>query len=303
REWRSFRHCSPPFPGATPPSSPRATRWAASRSSARSSRCEHRTCRPSFPSARPTTPPLPRRSSGRESRTSRSRSAKETCWKSGWRISVTTWAANRPCSSSSSSVPRARRWRRAWSAAGPSARSTGAGRTIDGAPCPRRAAPGKGAPGRGAKGMQKSGVEIRRQVSEAFEAIEGELSSPVFLTCEHASQRLPEGYEWHPADRRLVGTHWAYDLGAAEITEELATVIGAPAVLSRFSRLLIDPNRSESSETLFLAEAEGIPVELNRDLLEEERNRRIERFHRPYHEAIDTRLGRSRAEIVFSIHS
>jgi len=151
--------------------------------------------------------------------------------------------------------------------------------------------------------MQKSGVEIRRQVSEAFEAIEGELSSPVFLTCEHASQRLPEGYKWHPADRRLVGTHWAYDLGAAEITEELATVIGAPAVLSRFSRLLIDPNRSESSETLFLAEAEGIPVELNRDLLEEERNRRIERFHRPYHEAIDTRLGRSRAEIVFSIHS
>lgn len=151
--------------------------------------------------------------------------------------------------------------------------------------------------------MRRIVVERGVEIQDAFEAIEGDPKSPVFLTCEHASQRLPEGYRWHPHDERLVGTHWAYDLGAAEITRELAAALGAPAVLSRFSRLLLDPNRSEDSPTLFLAEAEGAPVELNRDLDAAERERRILRFHQPFHGAIDTRLAAYRAEILFSIHS
>src|SRR5690606_25270112 len=130
----------------------------------------------------------------------------------------------------------------------------------------------------------------RRHVHEAFEAIEGAREAPIFLTCEHASERLPAGYEWPAGDRRLVGTHWAFDLGAAAITEELAAALRAPAVLSRFSRLLIDPNRPADSDTLFRAEAEGEPVELNRDLDEAERQRRLERFHAPFHEAIHQRL-------------
>lgn len=151
--------------------------------------------------------------------------------------------------------------------------------------------------------MRRIATERKVEIQEAFEAIEGDPKSPVFLTCEHASQRLPEGYRWHPRDERLVGTHWAYDLGAAELTRELAAAIDAPAVLSRFSRLLLDPNRSEDSPTLFLAEAEGEPVELNRDLDEAERARRIARFHEPYHHAIHTRLGAYGAAIVFSIHT
>lgn len=142
-----------------------------------------------------------------------------------------------------------------------------------------------------------------REVREAFEAIEGAPDAAVLLTCEHASERLPEGYAWPPGDTRLVGTHWAFDLGARELVYELAEAMQAPAVLSRFSRLLIDPNRPETSETLFRLDAEGELVELNRDLTEAERARRIERFYRPYHDAIDRHLGRYRAPILFSIHS
>jgi predicted N-formylglutamate amidohydrolase len=120
-----------------------------------------------------------------------------------------------------------------------------------------------------------------REVREAFEAHDGSARAPVFVTCEHASMRLPEGYGWHPRDERLVGSHWAYDLGAAELATELAAALLAPAVLSRFSRLLVDPNRPEDSETLFRTHAEGEAVELNRALPEAERRGRIEAFHRP----------------------
>ena len=51
-------------------------------------------------------------------------------------------------------------------------------------------------------------------VDEGVERVVGDVRAPVFLTCEHASQRLPEGWSWPAPDRRLVGTHWAYDLGA-----------------------------------------------------------------------------------------
>lgn len=151
--------------------------------------------------------------------------------------------------------------------------------------------------------MRRLGAERRVELQDAFEAIEGAPRTTVFLTCEHASQRLPEGYRWDPRDERLIGTHWAYDLGAADLTRELAAAMDAPAVLSRFSRLLLDPNRAEDSPTLFLAEAEGAPVALNEGIDAAERARRIERFHEPFHGAIDERLGPHQSEIVFSIHS
>ena len=144
---------------------------------------------------------------------------------------------------------------------------------------------------------------MRREELEAYEALEGAAGAPVFLTCEHASERLPDGWAWHPQDARLAGTHWAFDLGARDLVLDLAASMEAPAVLSRFSRLLVDPNRPEDSETLFRAEAEGAPVELNRDLSGEERARRIERFYRPYHDAIDRRLTEHAATVLFSIHT
>lgn len=141
------------------------------------------------------------------------------------------------------------------------------------------------------------------EVHEAWEALEGEIDAPVFLTCEHASQRLPAGWSWPERDRRLVGTHWAYDLGAAEIARELAAALRAPAVLSRFTRLLADPNRAEEDDSLFRTRADGEPVELNLRIDDDDRRRRLEGYHRPYHRAIDERLGAHRAEILFSIHT
>jgi len=137
----------------------------------------------------------------------------------------------------------------------------------------------------------------------AVERIGGARSSRVLLTCEHASERIPEGWAWHEEDAHLAGTHWAFDLGAADLTRELAEAVGAPAVLSRFSRLLVDPNRAEDSPTLILGWAEGRPVALNRDVTLEERQRRVEQLHRPYHAQVDASLEAAHAEILFSIHT
>lgn len=138
--------------------------------------------------------------------------------------------------------------------------------------------------------------------AEAVEMVAGRADAKVFLTCEHASQRFPESWRLAGADLRLAGTHWAYDLGAAEITRELAAATSAPAVLARFSRLLADPNRAEDSPDLFRARADGLPIELNRDLDADERAARLA-LHRAYHAAIERSLGATSADIVFAVHT
>ncbi|MBW2378680.1 MAG: N-formylglutamate amidohydrolase [Deltaproteobacteria bacterium] len=116
---------------------------------------------------------------------------------------------------------------------------------------------------------------------EAVKEIEGDFGSRLVFTCEHASAALPEPWIWPDEDRWLVDTHWASDIGAAAFTRRVADLMNAPAVLSRFSRLLIDPNRPPNSETLFRENADG----------------------RPYHAAVSAMVGRSRGDTVFSIHT
>jgi len=124
----------------------------------------------------------------------------------------------------------------------------------------------------------------------------------VLLTCEHATERLPEGWRWGE-DERLRGTHWSHDLGALDLMHELADALGASAIWSRFTRLLADPNRPEDSDTLFRTVAEGEPVALNVDLEHADRERRLAHYYRPYHEAVEVAARETSANLMFSVHS
>ena len=139
--------------------------------------------------------------------------------------------------------------------------------------------------------------------SLATTTIDGDYKGRVVLTCEHAGKDLPHPWSWPDEDAWLRTTHWACDIGAAAFTRRLARSLGAPAVLSKFSRLLVDPNRPLDSDTLFRKEAEGRPIAFNKSLNEEERQRRIGGFYRPYHEAVSAMVEQSRAEIVFGVHT
>jgi len=100
-----------------------------------------------------------------------------------------------------------------------------------------------------------------------------------------------------------VGTHWSVDLGIAQLVRALSARTRWPAVLSRFSRLLVDANRNESSDTLFRTVAEGRPVQLNANLSEEEKEKRLRLMYHPYHAAVDAMVRQNPGALVFSLHS
>jgi predicted N-formylglutamate amidohydrolase len=134
----------------------------------------------------------------------------------------------------------------------------------------------------------------------------GELG--VLVVCDHASNRVPgelePGLGLLPAE---LARHIAYDIGAGGVAVALAGLLGAPAILTRFSRLVIDPNRGEDDPTLVMRLYDGTVIPANRHLDPGERERRLARYHRPYHRAIaaaiDARAAAGRRPALVSIHS
>jgi predicted N-formylglutamate amidohydrolase len=141
--------------------------------------------------------------------------------------------------------------------------------------------------------------------TEAYEIIGAERASPWLVTCDHASNRVPDeiGGGSLGLCAAEMGRHIAYDIGAAGVTRALADLLGAPAILSRFSRLVIDPNRGEDDPTLIMRLYDGTIVPGNRHIGEPERERRLETYYRPYHAAYTDLAARRADTIVVAIHS
>lgn len=143
----------------------------------------------------------------------------------------------------------------------------------------------------------------------AYEIVAEDAASDVLLLCDHASNRVPPevGGGSLGLPEAEMARHIAYDVGARGVALALSGRLGATAILSRFSRLVIDPNRGEDDPTLVMRLYDGTVVPGNRGVTEEEVERRLRLFHRPYHAAIDAAIDRylasGRRPVLVSIHS
>jgi predicted N-formylglutamate amidohydrolase len=141
---------------------------------------------------------------------------------------------------------------------------------------------------------------------EAFEIVGNPRAGPFVFTCEHATRLLPE-WDAAPEDLPYLEGHWGFDLGAAELTRALARETGSAAVLSRFSRLVCDPNRAPEEPSFVVAVVDGHALVLNRTVDAAERARRRARYFDAYHAAIDRtlcgRVSAGSAVHLCSIHS
>lgn len=145
---------------------------------------------------------------------------------------------------------------------------------------------------------------------DEFVAVEhcvGRLDAGVLLICDHAANHLPPAYGSLGLAPEDLARHIAFDIGAAEITRRLSERLEAPAVLARFSRLLIDPNRGEDDPTLVMRLSDGrvIPGNAQADRSEIETRRR--HYWRPYRDAIGEMIEAMSAKgplpAVISLHS
>jgi predicted N-formylglutamate amidohydrolase len=156
-------------------------------------------------------------------------------------------------------------------------------------------------------------ASLQTEIAEAeqtfipVERIAGAVDAGVIVICDHASNGLPVAYGDLGLSRQSLQRHIAYDIGAAWLTRRLAHLLGAPAVLSTFSRLLIDPNRGADDPTLVMRLSDGAIVPGNARVNAAEIGRRRALYWTPYRaavaETVDAMCATGLAPAVVSIHS
>jgi predicted N-formylglutamate amidohydrolase len=141
-----------------------------------------------------------------------------------------------------------------------------------------------------------------------FEIINGKPEKGLVLLADHAMNRIPPEYGRLGLADSAFERHIAYDIGIEPLVRQLSAALDAPAVLGCFSRLLIDPNRGEDDPTLIMKISDGAIVPGNHPISDEEWQNRLNRFHRPYHQAISQTIAEAaaaggKAPLVISLHS
>lgn len=132
-------------------------------------------------------------------------------------------------------------------------------------------------------------------------------ASPFVLTCEHASDHIPDVYGGLglPASERA--RHIAWDIGAAAVTRALCRRLDAIGFLGGYSRLLIDLNRPLEAASSIPQRSEATDIPGNAEISDEERHRRQQGMFHPYHQAVaqhlDQRQQLARPTLIAAIHS
>jgi predicted N-formylglutamate amidohydrolase len=152
-----------------------------------------------------------------------------------------------------------------------------------------------------------NGTAVSLLADASYTILPGSLASGILLLCDHADNAIPASYGTLGLEPAQLRRHIAYDPGAAGITRHMSRILGAPAILTCYSRLLIDPNRGEEDPTLIMRISDGAVVPGNAKLMREERQKRLELYYRPYHDAIDLHIDAmmqtGKPPVIISIHS
>jgi len=150
-------------------------------------------------------------------------------------------------------------------------------------------------------------MRISGEEAEAFEVVSGRLDAGLLILCDHAEATMPPEFAGLGLPQSERERHIASDIGAKTVSLTLAKAFDCPAVLSRFSRLLIDPNRGLDDPTLVMQLADGAIIPGNLRISEAGVAARIARFYQPYDDAITRTIASMKQAgpnpVIIAMHS
>lgn len=126
------------------------------------------------------------------------------------------------------------------------------------------------------------------------------LSRSVILSCEHASNSVPEAYAhiFRGAGDQLE-SHRGWDPGSLIIGRSLQRALNAPLITYPYTRLLIEPNRSERHPKLF--------SEYSSAFADEEKTELVNTCYKPYRRSVENEIEKvvsvNQAILHISVHT
>jgi len=129
-----------------------------------------------------------------------------------------------------------------------------------------------------------------------------ETAPGVVISCEHASNRIPTCFRNLGLDAKALGSHVAWDIGARKVARAFACALGCDLHEGRWSRLLVDLNRSTHHPKVIAEASFGVQIPGNRGLEREEREHRLVTYWQPYRAAVETSIRKVFAKSTTCVH-
>ena len=132
-------------------------------------------------------------------------------------------------------------------------------------------------------------------------------SSPFVLVADHAGQKIPAQLGDLGLPQSELDRHIGWDIGIAGVTERLAGLLDAFAILQAYSRLVIDCNRPLDSASSIVSSSDGTVVPGNQDLPHDQQTARALEIFAPYHgritQELDRRSAQAQPPVLIAMHS
>lgn len=124
----------------------------------------------------------------------------------------------------------------------------------------------------------------------------------IIICSEHSGYETPTGYENMGIPSEVFNTSISHDIGIREVAIYLAKMLDCTLFLGKYSRLLIDLNRTIIHKGIIKYSSFMGKIPLNKDIDEGEFLKRINEYYRPYHLAISDNVKKYHPAIL-SLHS
>lgn len=134
---------------------------------------------------------------------------------------------------------------------------------------------------------------------ESFRLIGTPRFGGLLVVADHASNRVPDDIDLG-IDPALMREHIAIDIGVGPIAERMALLDGTAALLGNVSRLVCDTNRRETDPASIPEASDGHAIPGNVGI---DREARLARFHRPFHDKLTELLEGTPPALVLILHS
>jgi len=135
------------------------------------------------------------------------------------------------------------------------------------------------------------------------EVINPDSDLPLVLVCEHAGQGIPARLGDLGLKPGEIDLHIGWDIGAEAVARRLADHLGAPLVVQRYSRLVIDCNRPPEAADSIPPVSDRVPVPANAALSAADRAARVAEIFTPFHAAVEQMVQAHPRRAAFAIHS
>lgn len=135
------------------------------------------------------------------------------------------------------------------------------------------------------------------------EVINAQSDHPLLLVCEHAGQAIPTALDSLGISRADLNDHIGWDIGVEAVTRSMAHALGAPAIIQRYSRLVIDCNRPPDAPDEIPEISDGVGIPGNQGLDQMARKARRKEIFEPFHNAVAASFEQYPRRLVLSIHS